>query len=1160
MKKKSFYKDLFRSIWLSRGRFFSVMAIIFLGVSFFAGINATEPDMLLSADKYFKEQRLSDFRIFSPLGFTAEDLETLNNINGVEYVQKGYCRDLFFTTPGGVTSIVKLMSYNPADFIGGGLNLPYLTAGRLPQKSGEVLLERGHGVPRELEIGSTITVTLPNNEDPLTYLQTAEFTVVGFMNSPLYITFEREQTNIGDGSIDYIAYVLADDFKSDSYNEVYVKLQDSDQYLAYSPAYEEILLKPETEIIALGQSAMARETKALREKFEEGRQTFLEQKALAEEEIAAGAKRLAEAEEAIKNGEMQLKAEEERFTDEIAAAKAKIETGKEALAAGKLEYFDGYAVWLDGYNRYQDEKLKLQEAKTELDAAKLRLEAAEREVEAARQDLAAARTQLDYLQNTISVLKSIEESLPGNDSGWDEEDYEALLERLRLIDPDLARLIESSLNYNDLANIRSALQTAIAELERQYVEGEKQYQEGLQQLAEGEKLLEENRVLYEEGRKTYEKGAEQLAGAKAEIDKSKIEIDAARAEIDKQTKKLQAGEAEIVQAEKLFASEITAGYSKLEKAKKELSEGKEIFAREKEEALQKIADAEAEIKEAERQLLELPSEWFVYSREGNPGYSGYGDDAERVGAVAKVFPLFFFLVAALVCLTTMTRMIEEERTQIGTMKALGYSTLLIAFKYLTYALLASVIGSVTGFLVGFQLFPRLIMSIYGNMYDIPHMLSPFHLDYALLSMGIAMLTTVVAALAASLVTLQATPAQLMQPKAPKPGKRILLERVTFLWQRLNFMQKVTLRNLFRYKKRLLMTVLGIAGCTALLLTGYGVRDSVNALMDKQFAEIFVYDGMVVVKEQAEIDDILNDEPNIAVYTAALTETITVFKEQGGRNFEVNLLVPKDERSLPQFFKLHERLSDRTLPLTGEGAIITEKLAKLMNVNAGDTLSYRDTQNRTYTFTVAGIAENYLTHYIFMSPAYFDQVTLRTPVYNTGIFNFHDPEEVDEQQFKESLMSKENVLGVALTNTFRKEFHDSMSSLDYIVWILIMAAGALAFVVLYNLTNINITERIREIATIKVLGFRDREVSSYVYRENIILVILGTAVGLIMGVFLHKFVIETMEVDNMMFGKDIMAASYFYAIVLTIFFSALVNLLMYFRLQKVDMVESLKSVE
>ncbi|NLZ39486.1 MAG: FtsX-like permease family protein [Firmicutes bacterium] len=1135
------------------------MAIIFLGVSFFAGINATEPDMILSADKYFKEQRLSDFKIFSPLGFTQEDLENLSKISGVEYIQKGYSRDLFFTTSEGVTSVVKLMSYDPDDFVDGGLNIPFLIAGRLPQKSGEVLLERGGGVPREIEIGSKITVTLPDNEDPLTYLKTAEFTVVGFMSSPLYITYERDLTNIGDGSIDYIAYILADDFKLDSYNEVYVKLQDSEKYLAYSPSYQDILAKPEKEIVALGQSAMARETKALREELEKGKQTFLEQKALAEAEMAAGAKRLEEAEQAIINGEKELKAEEERYTKEIAVAKAEIEAGKEALAAGRLEYYNGYAAWLDGYNRYQDEKLKLQEAKAELDAAKLRLEAGERELEAARQDLASARTQLDYLQNAISILKTLEESLPENDSGWSEEDYEALLERIRQLDPDLAKLIENNLNYNDLANIRSALRAAIAELEKQYAEGEKQYQEGLRQLAEGEKMLKANKALYEEGYKAYEDGAKQLAEAKAEIDEAKAEIDAAGAEIDKQAKLLKTGEKEIEQAEKRLAKEIAAGYRELEEAKKELAEGKEIFAREKEEAEQKIAEAEAEIKEAERQLLELPTEWFVYTREGNPGYAGYGDDAERVGAVAKVFPLFFFLVAALVCLTTMTRMIEEERIQIGTMKALGYSTLLIASKYLFYALLASVVGSVAGVLVGFQLFPRLIMSIYANMYVIPHMLSPFHLDYALLSLGIAMLTTVVAALAACLVTLQETPAQLMQPRAPKPGKRILLERITFLWQRLNFMQKVTLRNLFRYKKRLLMTVLGIAGCTALLLTGYGIRDSVNALMDKQFAEIFVYDGIIMVKEQHKLD-ILSNQQDIAAYTAALTETVTVFKEKSGRNFEVNLLVPEDERNLPQFVKLRERVSGEALPLTENGAVITEKLAKLLNVDIGDSLSYRDTRNRTYTFKVAGIAENYLTHYIFMSPAYFDRVTLRTPEYNAGIFNLYRPDEIVEQQFKESLMREESVLGVALIKTFRKEFHDSMSSLDYIVWILIIAAGALAFVVLYNLTNINITERIREIATIKVLGFRDREVSAYVYRENIILVLLGTILGLIMGVFLHKYVIVTMEVDNMMFGQEIMPASYFFAVVLTFLFSALVNFFMFFRLQKVDMVESLKSVE
>ncbi|HZK25299.1 MAG TPA: FtsX-like permease family protein [Oscillospiraceae bacterium] len=1168
MAKQSFYKELVRSIWQSRGRFFSVMAIIFLGVSFFAGINATEPDMVLSADKYFKEQHLSDLRIFSPLGFAQQDLTALEQLSKVATVQKGYSKDLFFTTAAGTTSVVKLMSYEPSNFTEqNGVNIPYLVAGRFPEKSGEILLVTGIGVPPELELDSTITVTVSDENGPLEYLTTAQFTVVGSIISPLYVTYERGQTNIGDGSVAYAAYALEKDFKLAAYNEAYLLVQDTDKEQAYSTAYEHLIAPPQAAVEALGRQAVLRDTKELREKLEEGKQTFLAEKQLAEEKLAAGQKKLDEAEEELINGEALLKEQEERYTKEIAAAKVELTVGKEALEQGKLKYFDGYTAWLEGYNQYQDGKAALLEAKAELDDAKVRLEAGERELAAARSELEDARQQLVYLQDTLVVLREIEASLPDSDSELTEEEYRDLITRLEQVSPELARLIESSFDYNDpnlINSLRSALQTAITELENQYETGQKQLLEGEQQLAAAEKTLQDNKKLYDEAWQAYQPGVRELEASKVEIDQAKAKLERARQEIERNSAKLWQGERELLAAEAELQTSLATGIQELEAGKIELAAGRETFAREKEEALLKIAEAEAEIKEAERQLLELPKEWFVYTRDGNPGYAGYGDDAARVGAVAKIFPLFFFLVAALVCLTTMTRMIEEERMQIGTLKALGYGTWLISSKYLVYAFLASLVGSVLGFTIGFQLFPRVIMTIYGAMYDIPYLLSPFHLNYALISLAIAISTTVVAALAASLATLQSTPAQLMQPKAPKPGKRIFLERLPFFWERLNFIQKVTVRNIFRYKKRFFMTVLGIAGCTALLLTGYGIRDSVNVITEKQFDQIFLYDGMVIIDveadAEAELAQILGTKREVDTYTDALMEVVTVSQEQGTHNYEANLMIPADERRLTDYFDLHERQTAAPLPLTKEGAVVTEKLAQLLDVAVGDVLVYQDTDNRTYQITIAGIAENYLAHHIFMSREYFETVTLREPHYNAGIFTLHAADNFNDQQFRESLLNDDAVVGITLASIFQTNFRDTLASLDYVVLILILAAGALAFVVLYNLTNINITERLREIATIKVLGFRDREVSSYVYRENMILSFFGTLLGLVLGCILHKFVMETMEVDNIMFGKSIMPFSFLYAVLLTMFFSILVNFIMYFRLKQVDMVESLKSVE
>ncbi|MCR3921030.1 MAG: FtsX-like permease family protein [Firmicutes bacterium] len=1166
MVKTSFNRDLIRSIIKSRSRFFSVMAIIFLGVCFFAGINATEPDMLLSADKYYKEQRLSDFRIFSPLGFKDEDFAGLHNISDVKTVQKGYYKDLFFTTPVGTTSIVKLMSLQPGNSAEkNGINIPYLTEGRLPKASGEVLLLRGNGVPQELEIGSTVSVTLPNDEEIQDYLITTELTVVGFMKSPLYITFERGQTNIGDGSIAYIAYILEDDFTLESYNEAYVRLQDTDQYMSYSVQYNEMTLTAKNAIEALGKKAMSRETGALRKELEEGKDTFLESKAEAEEELAAAEEQLQQAEQAIVAGEAQLTENEIRHSRELEAGRKKISRGKEELALGKLAYYDGYALWLEGYSRYQDGRDELHEAKVALDEGRIKLEAGEYELEAARSQLEDSQNQLTLLDNIILLLREIEGTLPQADPNLNEE-YQELLQTSREIYPEFADGLQSivGVSHNYVTELRTTLRFAIAELELMYDHGQLQYAEGQKQLIAGEKALVENRMLYENGLLVYQASMQELAVAKDDIDKAKVELDAARVKIEENVEQLEQAEQDIAAAEAKLAASLDEGFQELQVARDKLDKGWATFLEEKEDALAKIDEAEEEITEAERQLLELPTQWFVSTRDGNPGYSGYGDDVERIGAVAKVFPLFFFLVAALVCLTTMTRMIEEERTQIGTMKALGYGTWLIASKYLLYALVASLVGSVLGFSLGFQLFPRTIMTIYGNMYAIPHLLTPFHLDYALISMAIAVLTTVVAALAATLTTLKSTPAQLMQPKAPLPGKRILFERVTFLWERLSFIQKVTVRNLFRYKRRLFMTVIGIAGCCALLLTGFGIRDSVNAIMEKQFNEIFIYDGMVMVDatedEPVDFEAILGVEPHVTSYNAVMTEAVTVSTDESVRNFKVNLLVPEHERTLSDYFELHQRIGGEHLPLTNEGAVITEKLARLLDVAVGDTLEYRDTENRIYSITISGIAENYLTHYVFMSNEYFGQLTFRDPVYNAGVFNLDYASDYVESQFRQTLMEKDGVIGIALTRSYSQRFSDTLSSLDYVVLILILAAGALAIVVLYNLTNINITERMREIATIKVLGFRDREVSSYVYRENMILSFIGTLFGLLLGSVLHRFVIETMEVDNMMFGREISSINYLIAVLMTLAFTMLVNFFMYYRLKKVDMVESLKSVE
>lgn len=1169
MTQKSFFKDLRRSIFKTRARFLSIMAIIALGVGFFAGINATQPDMLLSANKYYRDQNLSDFRLVSPLGFKDSDIQAVREVSGVSQVQTGYAKDLFFSTEAGDAATVRIFSYDAASSADQPmLNKPVVIEGRLPENSGEIAIETGRNVPDSIAIGSQVTLTLPVGEALEDYLKTASYTVVGRINSPLYINFERGQTNIGDGSIGFYAYIARADFLMEKVTDVYVRTSESLELSAYTDAYQDHLKPVQGALETMGQAAILADTQLLRDELALNKAKLLDSKTKAETELAAGEKKLQDAALAISEGETELSANESKYTKQLADQKAELKKAKADLEAGWLLYYEKNDFWIASNQSYLSGLDELNRSKIQLDQVQLQIDQAESTQAAAKAQLDAAKSQLDALQASINGLKTVRQTLPAEVPGMTEPEFAQLISDTRVYSTDLADSILTNFKYDDpdlLSELTQAFDTTIAQSEASYAAGLADYNAGMAQYQAGMKLIADSKLQYSAGLLAYQSGIAKLAEAKTQLDSGRVELDQGKLVLEQSAAKIKSGESALKKGERDLQAELADARVKLDEAKQSLAEGRTEFEAEKADALLQISDAETKIRDAERMIIEIPDQWFVLNRDANPGYAGYWDDAKRIGAVASVFPLFFFLVAALVCLTTMTRMVEEERVQIGTLKSLGYSTLKIASKYLVYALLASLIGALGGLAVGFAVFPAVIMNAYGMMYQIPDRLLPYHLNYAVISVLIAVVTTVAASLMATLQELRATPAVLMKPKAPKPGKRIFLERIKPLWKRLSFSKKVTARNIFRYKRRLLMTVIGIAGCTALLLTGLGIRDSVTAIMGKQFKEIFVYDGLIALDTEidaAKIEPslIFGTNPEVKSYQKVMNETVSAMSDGSGRSFEVTLLVPENPDALPAYYDLHERSNGQKLSLSGNGAIITEKLANLLKVRAGDTISWRDSENRTYRVAIAGIAENYLTHYIYLSPDYFDQITFRTPQYNMLVFNLENAAKLDEKTFKEELLSREGVLAVMFTKNIADDFSRSLNSLNYVVLVLILAAGALAFVVLYNLTNINITERIREIATIKVLGFRDKEVSAYVYRENMILTGIGTAGGLVMGFILHRFVMGTMEIDTMMFGKNIQPLSFLLAIALTLSFTIVVNVFMYYHLRKVNMVQSLKSVE
>lgn len=751
----------------------------------------------------------------------------------------------------------------------------------------------------------------------------------------------------------------------------------------------------------------------------------------------------------------------------------------------------------------------------------------------------------------------------------------------------------------ELDKQRSEAERKLADAKAELDEGEDKINSGKEEINKTERQLKDSTKQLEEQEKQYKTQLEQadiqLKDAEAEIAKQweqyysavnagivpdeqlaqmKQGLETAQAEL---AEKQAAASTAASQAQAQFDAarkKISNGYTELDKAKADietaeadLNSGRAEYEEKKAEADKELTDAQNEIDEAQKKINDIEKpEWYVLDRETNYGVKGFGDDSDRIDKITNVFPVFFFMVAALVCLTTMTRMVEEQRTQIGILKALGYSKAAITMKFIIYAGSASVLGSIVGLAVGLVTFPTVIHNAYCIMYALPAASLSFDIKLALLSSLAAILCTTLATLWACYYELKSTPAELVRPKAPAKGKRVLIERVGFIWNHLSFLKKVTARNLFRYKKRFLMTILGIGGCTALLLTGFGIMDSIMGIVDRQFGEIHSYDVNISLidpgssADESKLNSKIGDYLKESMYVMQTSVDAVV----GDEKISSYLFVPEDAQRLNDFIAFRKRIGGKKVEFPQPGSVIlSEKLAEKLKVSAGDEITIKKGEFESAKAVVGDITENYIYDYIYMSPDDYESTFGYKAEYKQIIGNVYDSgslTEEKEQMISESLLKLDNVGAVSMMAAAGRNFDNTMKSLNSVVILIIICANILAFVVLYNLTNVNITERIREIATIKVLGFYDPEVSAYVYRENFILTLLGIIAGLIGGVFLHQFVIKTAEVDIAMFGRKVKVLSYLWSTLFTLGFAGLVNFFMYFKLKKISMVESLKSIE
>ena len=919
-------------------------------------------------------------------------------------------------------------------------------------------------------------------------------------------------------------------------------------------------------------------------------------------ELTAGYEQLTAAKQQVSDGEAQLREAEKT----LESKQAELDSGREQLETGK--------------NTIKETKTALTGQKEQCEAGLVQVSEGESQINSSEEALSGQQAQLDELTSQKEALSSQAAELQaqydaGAEAGKTEEELAELSTQIQTLNGQISAMEEQinagqaqidgaqaelTAKKSELAQTRAELESSLGQINEGFSQikeqeetlsrTEAQLNEGQEELDKGKKELETkkaelsaakeeiaaNQATLDDGQSQLDSARAQLSSGRQQLEEKQAQLNAGQAEIQANTEKLTSSQAELdANEQKLLDGEkeireneqkLKDAKKDLEDAKKKLSDGKKEYQDGKKEADDKIAEAQQKIEDAQKEVddIETP-EWIVTDRNDLPEYSDFGDNAERLKNIGKVFPMIFFLVAALISLTTMTRMVEEQRTQIGTMKALGYGKASIASKYLSYAFLATVGGSIAGVLFGEKVLPFIIIQAYGIMYwNIgDHMQLDYELQYALIASGAAVICTMGATLFSCAKTLAETPASLMRPPAPKEGKRILIERISFIWKHLSFSWKSSMRNLFRYKKRLFMTIFGIAGSMGLMLVGFGLYDSIMDIAILQYDQIQHYDAMVINDEDAtdsqekDLLKFLDGNSEIDHYTRVQLTKMTAPKEKG--SVSIYVYVPENTENFKEDVTLRDRKSHEQYELTDDGAVICEKTASLIGVKTGDEITL-EKDNRKYKVKITAVTENYMGHYVYMTPPCYEKTFGEKPEYSSTVYTMKEDAESDLETLGNAILKYPAALSISYTSSTAGQVERMLGSLGAVIWVLIISAGMLAFVVLYNLNNINITERQRELATLKVLGFYDGEVSQYVFRENILLSFIGILAGAVFGIFLHRYVITTVEVDAVMFGRNIKPISFVYSGLITFGFSMFVNMVMHFKLKKIDMVESLKSVE
>lgn len=1156
MGKNIMFKNLLQSIRKSMGRYIAITAIIALGTAMFVGLRTTKSDMIATGQKYMDEQHMFDLRLLSTYGWTESDVDAIRGMDGITAAEGTVTLDAIVTVEGSEREGVYKLYGIPET-----VNQVRLLGGRLPEQPNECLLDGAHATDSVL--GLTVTVSPQNEQDTLDALTCHSFTVVGYVSTPLYMDINRGNTTLGNGSVAGYLYLPKDSFDMDYYAEVDVTIAGI--HTIYSEEYEkaveqmgdflEPLLKPlaEARYAQVRQEAEDALADGLQE-YADGLEEYLDGKRQAEQELENALTELQNAAEEIESSRQLLEEGKEQLDageDALASNSAMLSSSRQALAEAKAEAYaqlsDASTQLLENYKPVADALRQVESGLSQLDSGLSQLDAGITQLQNGISQLDVTISMMDTMLNVLDVgIDAAQQALDRaqNDGLVTGADLESLQTRLQ-------NLIASRDSYaaqrDQLQSSRGTYSAQLSDLQGQ--------------------------------RSALQAQRDELAGQKSTLDAAMDEINAGLLELENQQKEadnqfaiaeaeLAAGEAQLDSAQMTLNDrrrEIEDGFAELEKAAVELSDGWVEYRKGAEEAERELADAQlqlcdalVELREAE-ELIDGFTEPEVYTlgRDTNMGYLSLDSNSDIVAGVSAVFPAFFLLVAALVCIITMTRMVEEERTQIGTLKALGYSNTAIIGKYLAYAGSAAVLGCGLGVIAGSVVFPTILWKVYGIIMNLtPKIELLFDLTLCIpVILAYTALSLLVTWYCCRMV-LREVPAQLIRPKPPTSGKKIFLEFLPF-WDRISFLNKVMLRNIFRYRQRLLMMLLGIGGCTSLLVTGFGVRDSIVDIVGIQFDTVTVYDMEVRFNGGMHQWDQEDFRTEISRYVDKIgfAYQTSVDLEADGAVKEVNLIVA--DETLRDFFDFHEGDAALSMPGPGE-TILSVGVAERMNIRQGDTVLLRTADMDTLEVTVSGIFDNHVYNYAIVDPETVTDQWGETPENQMAYITVRDDQDVHYAGTRVSLY--DSVMNVTISQDLADQVSSMLEAMNLVVVTVVICAALLAVIVLYNLTNINITERIREIATLKVLGFNEMESAAYVFKENLLLSAMGTFIGLFGGKLLLIFVMSKIQVDMVWFESRVLPMSFVWSVVLTMLSACVVDFLLYFKLDRINMAEALKSVE